>query len=84
MNGVLLSLLGLVLLTNVVASVLVLRAKFFDRAQKRNQLFLIWLLPMIGSLLCLFVIRETNRTVKRSSDSNVQPDSVTGVRYYSD
>lgn len=84
MNGFLLALLALVILFNVVASMLVLRAKYFDRTQKRNQLVLIWLLPVIGSLLCFFVIRETNRTAKPSSKSSAGSASTPGIGSYYD
>ena len=79
MGNVYLVLGAIALAFNVVASVLVLRAKFYDRAQKRNQLALIWLLPMVGSVLCLFVIRETSRSAKRSSNSTPPSESIPGI-----
>lgn len=82
MGNIYLVLGALALALNVVASVLVFRAKFYDRAQKRNQLALIWLVPMFGSLLCLLVIRETNRSGKRASNSTPPSESIPGIGSY--
>lgn len=84
MNDFLLALVVLVALFNAVASILVLRAKYFSGAQKRNQLILIWLVPVVGSLLCLLVMRETNRTAKPSSKSSTPTASNPGIGSYYD
>ena len=45
-------LVGIVLLLNVFASVVVLRAPVFSPLQRFLQIALIWLIPIIGAVIC--------------------------------
>ena len=69
-------------LLNSIACLFVQRANLYTASQKRNQIILVWCFPFFGSLLCLFVLRETNRKVKRSSFSNSPMASPPGVGSY--
>ena len=84
MNNVLLVPIIIVAVLNLVTSILVLRAKIFKREEKRYQFFLVWLLPLVGSLLCLFVMRETFRAAKPSSKTNAPTESPPGIGSYYD
>ena len=84
MNSLLLALVITVAMLNVVTSVLVVREKVFKGSQKRNQIVLIWLLPVVGSLLCLFVIRETNQSAKACSKSSPPTAGMPGIGSYYD
>ncbi len=50
--GLTLLLAGLVLLLNAFASVVVLRVPVFSPSQRLLQIALIWLVPIIGAVIC--------------------------------
>jgi len=47
-----------ILYINIVASYHLLRAQYYDNMQKSVQLLIIWLLPVVGSVLVMFFIIE--------------------------
>ena len=67
------------LLLNFVATILVWRSSSYTTQQKRIQTLLIWLLPFLGALLCLIVMRETRRRATAASKSNSPHESPPGV-----
>ena len=51
-------LLGLLLLLNIAATTVLLRAYFEVKARRYAQLILIWLIPLVGALLILYIHKE--------------------------
>lgn len=48
----------IVICLNAIASYLVCKTHFIVENRKRNQLIFIWVLPLIGALLAIFINRE--------------------------
>lgn len=62
-------LLVAILIGNIVATVAVARSRVFERAQKHAQLYLIWLLPVIGAGTVLhFTLGSKERNESEFSD----------------
>ncbi len=57
----LISIVAVLVALNVYASWLALRSQLNDRAQKKAQLFLIWLVPIIGAFLTIHVLKGSLR-----------------------
>jgi beta-lactamase regulating signal transducer with metallopeptidase domain len=60
--GIAVSILALLVIADIVVSILLLRSPFYSRTQQFAQLALIWLLPVIGLVAVLYVLRQTNPT----------------------
>lgn len=50
--------LGILAMLNVTATVAVVRSDVFSPAQKGWQFGLIWLVPLIGAIACLLLVRN--------------------------
>ena len=61
-------LIVIVLLANLYASVVVVRAPILSRTQRFLQLTLIWLIPLVGAVLCALMAR-THSTITNSASS---------------
>ena len=80
---VLISLLGLLVIANVVVSVGVVRSPFYDRSQKLFQLLIVWFVPILGAALAWSFVRTvaseratTDLTDRFGfDDGNVNPNS---------
>jgi len=59
---------------NVYASRLALRSPLNDRWQRRAQLLLIWLVPLVGSLLAVQVHRGTARGSWLGAGASSEPE----------
>ena len=59
----------LLVLFNVYASLLVRRAEGFERSQKRNQLLLVWLVPIIGALIVAIFHTATSANPRDEGDN---------------
>ncbi len=64
---------------NAVVTLLVWRSNLYKRSQKINQTLLIWLLPVLGAVLCASVIWETIRTPGRSQQRGNAGSSIPGI-----
>lgn len=53
--------LGILMMLNLAATWVVLRSSGFSAAQRRWQLALIWVLPLIGSVVCVQLARTYAR-----------------------
>ena len=71
-------------LLNFVATILVWRSGSYMKQQKRYQTLLVWLLPLIGALLCLIVMRETRRKATPATTANNPHESPPGVGSHAD
>jgi cytochrome bd-type quinol oxidase subunit 2 len=58
------------IVADVIATVMILRADFASRFQKFAQLCFVWLVPVIGAIIAIaFVMNETKKgSTLRSSD----------------
>ena len=54
--------LGLLVLLDVVATVLLVRSTVATPLQKALQLVFIWAIPFVGSIIVIAILRETNST----------------------
>lgn len=80
MLPVVIGLFGVLLLFNVVVTTMVLRHREFSREQKLYQFLFIWLVPILGALVCWSVHREVSQTYSRESKgSNPSDDEITMV-----
>lgn len=59
----------LLIVINIAVTVAVFRSESYERNQKRLQLFVIWLLPVVGAAFTWYVLREEERPSRRSGDS---------------
>ena len=70
---------GVLVLINAVASLAVMRSPLLSGGQRVFQLGLIWLLPLIGAVICLtFAITEARAGRDSLSSSQVSIDSGDG------
>ena len=51
---------------NIVVSLQVLKTKVYERSQKIAQFAVIWLLPLLGALICFFTLRQITSTKVQS------------------
>ena len=63
----------LVLVPNIIASVMALKAFFLVKERRKYQLWFIWLVPVFGSLLIIYSHKEDFFKRKRSRIGN-HPD----------
>jgi hypothetical protein len=61
-----------ILAFNIGATVLVLRSPEYGPGQKIAQLFVVWLLPIIGAVIALHVLREAHHTDRRPDNPFVE------------
>jgi hypothetical protein len=62
--------LGVLIVTiNTAVTVAVVRSESYESIQKRLQLFVIWLLPILGAAFTWYVLREEARSSRRMGDS---------------
>ena len=59
----------LVVLFNVYASFLIRRAEGFEHSQKRNQLLLVWLVPLVGALIVAIFHTATSADPRDEGDN---------------
>lgn len=52
----------LLIFFNVFVTVLVLRSTTYEPLQKRFQILLIWILPIVGGAITWYVLREVSRS----------------------
>lgn len=63
-------LLASIVVANIVATVAIVRSPVYARAQKQAQLYLVWLLPVIGAGTVLhFTAGDRARDASESADS---------------
>ncbi len=55
---VLIALIGITLLLNIVATYIVCNTYFVIKSRKLYQLIFIWLVPILGSFLCIYINKE--------------------------
>jgi len=53
---------SILLILNILVTIILLKNASFSNKQKKYQLILIWLLPLLGALLIYTFIREDNKT----------------------
>jgi hypothetical protein len=70
MNILLIFGLGLLVIVNGIVTIAVCRSESYEPMQKRLQLFVIWLVPIIGSAFLWYVMREDSRSDFRSGDGH--------------
>jgi hypothetical protein len=56
--------IGALVLYNLYATVLVVRAEVYERGQKIRQIVIIWLLPLVGAVLVRLALNAAERTPK--------------------
>ena len=66
-----LMLISVVAMINVAASVVVLRAPIFSSSQRLLQLALIWIVPVIGAVVC--VVFASSQAAGQSTPSKMDP-----------
>ena len=59
------------LLINVVASIALVRSGTFTRRQKRLQAVLVWVVPIVGAITCLYFLTESQHS--RAAQSSGDP-----------
>ena len=57
-----------ILAINITATVLVIRSREYEWGQRIVQLLFVWLLPIIGAIIALHILREAHHT-ERAPDS---------------
>lgn len=67
MNVILLTVLAIVLLLNIRASIIVSRATFLVKERKTWQLIFIWCVPILGAILALYFHTEPKNAVSSKS-----------------
>ena len=67
-------LLLIVLAVNLIVMLWLFRLDIYDRNQYRNQLFLIWLLPVVGAAVVYTVGKTTSSQEDGSSAGSVDAD----------
>lgn len=78
MQGVLLGSLGLLVIANAWVSWRVTRTSVFDRRQKRMQVALVWLVPLLGLLFMWLVLRSTEG---EAADARLTTDLANRVEF---
>lgn len=53
--------LALVLTLNVVTSAAILRSPIFDRSQSTLQILAVWLIPVVGAIVCFVFLASQSR-----------------------
>jgi len=61
-----------ILLINIVASIQVLRTPEHEVLQRVGQIVFVWLLPVIGAIVTLHILRESHHTERRSDSPFVE------------
>lgn len=64
-----------VLAGNLIATVTILRSDFYSPRQRRLQLALVWLVPVIGAACCFSFASLHKRPIPRPGKSFPAPDS---------
>ncbi len=78
MRAIILSVVGALILANVITTYRVSSSHLFDRSQKVLQVLLIWSVPLFGMLISLYFLGDTDGTQKEGvADSNRLIDIVT-------
>jgi hypothetical protein len=62
--------LGLAAILNVVATTMLIRSDFESRFQKAAQMVLIWVLPVVGAILVIAVLRNSTTVWKPPPSSD--------------
>ncbi len=60
---------------NLIATVVILRSDFYSPLQRRLQLALVWLIPVIGAACCMSFASLHKRPIPRPDQSFPGPDS---------
>ena len=68
-------LIGLLLILNIVASVVVWNTLFLVKARRWYQLLFIWFVPLIGAIMALVINLEETKTKKKNEVGN-DPDTM--------
>jgi len=70
------SAVGLLVVTNIAASIYVARAPRYERSQTIAQIILIWVLPIIGAVICIvFLYQDRNALRRETGDASSLTDS---------
>lgn len=64
-----------VLAGNLIATVIVLRSDFYSSLQRRLQLVLVWLIPVVGAACCMSFAAIHKRAIPRAGKKFPQPDT---------
>lgn len=66
MSYILLIILAALLVFNIYASRAILRSTLNDESQKRMQILFVWLLPILGAVITLQVLKDSSRKSRLS------------------
>lgn len=79
MTYMVIAVLLLVSVQNVVTSVAILRSPFFNRTQRVLQLLFVWLIPVVGAIVCLVFVTSQSRDDETGVDRTAFVDGPCAV-----
>ncbi len=59
------ALLVILLIYQIFVSARLIKSRFYTKEQVRNQLLLIWFIPLVGSVICHLMLRTLTQPTKR-------------------
>src|SRR5712664_3279650 len=63
--------IGLTVLLNLVATVMLVRSDFETPLQRAIQLAFIWVVPFVGTIIVIAILRGARADIKTGGDSNL-------------